>query len=94
MIALAVAGLAFTIAPGRLADRLRDWSEQADVQLLFDESDVRGLGTLGFKCSDCSPYEALDGIIDGQAFRWAIHRDTKTGAVTVAVRAIEEEFQP
>jgi hypothetical protein len=75
VIALLVAGVVFNVPAGPLGNALRAWGSQAHVELLFKESDLRGLYTLGYKC-DCDPLEALDAIIDGQeVVSWDIHKD-------------------
>jgi hypothetical protein len=93
VIALA-AGIAFAIAPGRLSVALHAWGRATGIELLFREGDLAAYGTLGFKCGSCSPYEALDGLIDGQPVHWSLLRNDTTGVVTIVLAPDDEKFQP
>lgn len=81
---LAVA--AFMIAPGPLAGAFRELGTQSNMQILFSEDEFKGLGTLGFKCQNCSVRDAILGLIDGQDITWSWTRALGDPGLTIVFR--------
>lgn len=92
VIAGLVAGVAFAIAPGHLSLALTEWARQAHVQLLYSNRELKALGSLGFHCTSCDPFAALDALIDGRDIQWTAV--LARGVVTVTVKVVDPDLQP
>jgi len=70
----------FTIPPGAAESTLRQFSQQAGVQFIFDTDQVSGLRTAALQ-GEYFPREALDRMFTGTG--WTAVQDPKTGALTL-----------
>lgn len=67
-----LAGVVFSIPAGPLDQALLTWSMQARLNLVYVYEHTDKMQTPGFTCEECSPLEALQGVVVHLPLTWEL----------------------